>query len=136
MSPVVVAVSAAMLLVGAALAVVRIERGPSMLDRTIALDVLTATLVAVIALEAAWNKRTDTLPILVVLAMVGFVGSVTIARFAAAESDDDRRIRSRAEVEAEDAQRRLVEEAEDRAVERVAELDAAPDDTTHHGGTR
>ena len=45
MSPVVVAVSAAMLLVGAALAVVRIERGPSMLDRTIALDVLTATLV-------------------------------------------------------------------------------------------
>lgn len=136
MSPVVVAVSAAMLLVGAALAVVRIERGPSMLDRTIALDVLTATLVAVIALEAAWNKRTDTLPILVVLAMVGFVGSVTIARFAAAESDDDRRIRSREEVEAEDAQRRLVEEAEDRAVERVAELDAEPDDTTHHGGTR
>ena len=136
MSPVVVAVSAAMLLVGAALAVVRIERGPSMLDRTIALDVLTATLVAVIALEAAWNKRTDTLPILVVLAMVGFVGSVTIARFAAAESDDDRRIRSREEVEAEDAQRRLVEEAEDRAVERVAELDAEPDDTTHRGGTR
>ncbi|MBD9697911.1 pH regulation protein F [Flavimobilis sp. GY10621] len=136
MSPVVVAVSAAMLLVGAALAVVRIERGPSMLDRTIALDVLTATLVAVIALEAAWNKRTDTLPILVVLAMVGFVGSVTIARFAAAESDDDRRIRSREEVEAEDAQRRLVEEAEDRAVERVAELDAEPDDTTHQGGTR
>lgn len=136
MSPVVVAVSAAMLLVGAALAVVRIERGPSMLDRTIALDVLTATLVAVIALEAAWNKRTDTLPILVVLAMVGFVGSVTIARFAAAESDDDRRIRSREEVEAEDAQRRLVEEAEDRAVERVAELDAEPDDTTHQGGMR
>lgn len=136
MSPVVVAVSAAMLLVGAALAVVRIERGPSMLDRTIALDVLTATLVAVIALEAAWNRRTDTLPILVVLAMVGFVGSVTIARFAAAESDDDRRIRSREEVEAEDAQRRLVEEAEDRAVERVAELDAEPDDTTHQGGTR
>lgn len=136
MSPVVVAVSAAMLLVGAALAVVRIKRGPSMLDRTIALDVLTATLVAVIALEAAWNKRTDTLPILVVLAMVGFVGSVTIARFAAAESDDDRRIRSREEVEAEDAQRRLVEEAEDRAVERVAELDAEPDDTTHQGGTR
>ena len=136
MSPVVVAVSAAMLLVGAALAVVRIERGPSMLDRTIALDVLTATLVAVIALEAAWNKRTDTLPILVVLAMVGFVGSVTIARFAAAESDDDRRIRSREEVEAEDAQRRLVEEAEDRAVERVAELDSEPDDTTHQGGTR
>lgn len=136
MNPVVVAVSAAMLLVGAALAVVRIERGPSMLDRTIALDVLTATLVAVIALEAAWNRRTDTLPILVVLAMVGFVGSVTIARFAAAESDDDRRIRSRAEVEAEDAQRRLVEEAEDRARERVAELDAEPDDTTHQGGTR
>ncbi|MGP7961471.1 monovalent cation/H+ antiporter complex subunit F [Sanguibacter sp. A247] len=136
MNTIVVGVAAAMLLVGAALAVVRVERGPSMLDRTIALDVLTATLVAVIALEAAWSHRTDTLPILVVLAMVGFVGSVTIARFAATESDDDRRIRSREEVEAEDAQRRLVEEYEDRAAERVAELDAEPDDTTHRGEGR
>ncbi|WP_240916106.1 monovalent cation/H+ antiporter complex subunit F [Sanguibacter sp. HDW7] len=136
MNPYVVAVSAAMLFVGAVLAVVRVERGPSMLDRTIALDVLTATLVAVIALEAAWNRRTDTLPILVVLSMVGFVGSVTIARFAAAEKDDDRRIKTRAEAEAEDAQRRLVEEAEDRATERVAELDSEPDDTTHRGEAR
>lgn len=136
MNTVVVAISAAMLFIGAVCALFRIERGPSMLDRSIALDVLTATLVAVIALEAAWNLRTDTLPILVVLSMVGFVGSVTISRFAATESDDARRIKTREEIEAEDAQRRLVDEAEERATKRVAELDADPEDPTYRGEMR
>ncbi len=80
---VVVVVTAALLAVGATLAVVRVERGPSMLDRTIGFDVLTTTLVGAVALEAAWSRRTETIPILVVLSFVGFVGSVVIARFAA-----------------------------------------------------
>lgn len=84
-----VVIAGAMLFLAAALAVFCVVRGPSMLDRTIALDVFAATLVGVIALEAAWHKRTDTLPILVVLSMVGFVGSVTIARFAAVEPPEE-----------------------------------------------
>lgn len=81
-----VAVVATVLLAGAALlAVVRLERGPSMLDRTVAFDVLTTALVGAIAVEAAFSRRTESVPILVVLSMVGFVGSVAIARFAAAE---------------------------------------------------
>lgn len=119
----VVVVAGAMLFAAAALALVRVEKGPSMLDRTIAFDVLTATLVGVVALEAAWHGRTDTLPILVVLSMVGFVGSVTIARFAAVEPEDERRIKTREEAAAEDEARQLAEEAEERAVERVAVLD-------------
>ena len=125
----VVAVAAALLAVGAVLALVRVERGPSMLDRTVALDVFTATLVCVVALEAAWHRRTDTLPVLVVISMVGFVGSVTIARFAAVEPEESRRIKTREEVAAEDAARRLEEEAEERALERVAKLDAAHEAT-------
>ena len=131
------AVSAALLAAAAVLTLVRIERGPSMLDRTIALDTFTATLVGAVALEAAWNRRTDTLPILLVIAMVGFVGSVTIARFAAVEPEEERRIKTREEVAAEDAARRLAEEAEEsaveRAAERAAELEAAegaPGDAT------
>ncbi|MGH8823898.1 MAG: monovalent cation/H+ antiporter complex subunit F, partial [Jiangellaceae bacterium] len=36
-------------------------------------------------LEAAVNRHATTLPILVVLSLVGFVGSVSVARFAAGE---------------------------------------------------
>ncbi|GAA4724319.1 multicomponent Na+:H+ antiporter subunit F [Promicromonospora umidemergens] len=78
-------VATALLAVGALLAVVRMERGPSMLDRTVAFDVLTTALVGAIAVEAALSRRTESVPILVVLSMVGFIGSVTIARFAAVE---------------------------------------------------
>lgn len=74
-----------LLAAGALLAVVRMERGPSMLDRSVAFDVLTTALVGAIAVEAALSRRTESVPILVVLSMVGFIGSVAIARFAAAE---------------------------------------------------
>lgn len=87
-----VGVVATILLAGAALlAVVRLERGPSMLDRTVAFDVLTTALVGAIAVEAALSRRTESVPILVVLSMVGFVGSVTIARFAAVEPPKESR---------------------------------------------
>ncbi|ARK03569.1 MULTISPECIES: monovalent cation/H+ antiporter complex subunit F [Cellulosimicrobium] len=121
---VIVVVSAVLLAAGATFAVARAERGPSMLDRTIALDVFTTTLVGAIALEAAFSRRTDTIPILVVLSLVGFVGSVTIARFASVEPEDEGRIRTAEEIAAEDAARREAEESDrDSAV-----------DAEHHGG--
>ena len=95
---VVVLLSAVLLTVGAVLALVRAERGPSMLDRAVALDTLTIVIVCAIALEAAWSRRTDTVPILAVLALVGFIGSVTIARFAAVEPEGEGRVLSREEV--------------------------------------
>ncbi len=114
---VVVVVAAVLLGIAATFAVVRAERGPTMLDRTIALDVFTTTLVAAIAIEAAFSRRTDTIPLLVVLSLVGFVGSVTIARFAAVEPEGQGRIRTAEEVAREDAERRLAEEAERERVE-------------------
>ncbi|WP_265520172.1 monovalent cation/H+ antiporter complex subunit F [Oerskovia flava] len=101
-----------LLAIGATCAIVRAERGPSMLDRTVALDVFTTTLVGAIALEAAWSRRTETIPILVVLSLVGFVGSVTIARFASTEPEGEKRIRTHEEVAQEDAARLAEEEAE------------------------
>jgi len=98
-----VAVIAAAVLVAVAalLALVRVERGPSMLDRAVALDTLTITLVGAIAVEAVWSRRTETIPILVALSMVGFVGSVTMARFAAKEPEDEGRVRTPEEVAAQ-----------------------------------
>lgn len=83
---IVVGISATVLLAVAAVgAIVRMERGPSMLDRTVAFDVLTTALVGAIVVEAAISRRTESVPILVVLSMVGFIGSVAISRFAATE---------------------------------------------------
>lgn len=131
---VVAIVAGAMLFVAAVLALIRVERGPSMLDRTIALDVFTTTLVAVIALEAAWHKRTDTIPILVVLSMVGFVGSVTISRFAAVEPSGEGRIRTREEAKAE-AHALAQAEARDEAIALTPErFRATAKDSEHHGG--
>lgn len=119
----VVVVCGVLLTAGMGLTLVRIERGPTMLDRTVGLDTLTAILVAAIAVEAAWSRRTDTVPILAVLALVGFVGSVTIARFAAAEPEGEGRILSREEVAEMERERLEAEEAE-----------LAATDDEHHGG--
>jgi len=120
---VVVLLSAVLLTVGAVLALVRAERGPSMLDRAVALDTLTIVIVCAIALEAAWSRRTDTVPILAVLALVGFIGSVTIARFAAVEPEGEGRVLTREEVAELEAERRAQEDA-----------DLSSQDDEHHGG--
>lgn len=82
--------AAAVLSLSAALVLVRVIRGPSMLDRVMAVDVLIAVLVCGLGLEAAVNRHATTLPILVSLSLVGFVGSVSVARFVARDTDDGR----------------------------------------------
>lgn len=73
----------AMLGIAGLACLVRIGRGPTMLNRAVALDVLVAVAVCGLGVEAAVNRHATTLPILVVLSLVGFVGSVSISRFAA-----------------------------------------------------
>ncbi|MDG4767082.1 monovalent cation/H+ antiporter complex subunit F [Solwaraspora sp. WMMD406] len=83
----IVAVVVTVLLGTAALLTVgRIIRGPSLLDRVVAAEVLIAIIVGGLAAEAAINRHATTLPVLVVLALLGFVGSVSIVRFVAGRS--------------------------------------------------
>ncbi|GAA5081690.1 multicomponent Na+:H+ antiporter subunit F [Thermocatellispora tengchongensis] len=84
----VVIVCGALLAVAAALTVVRLIAGPTLLDRAVALDVLIAITVVGIGLEAAYNQHTTTLPILLAVSLVGFVGSVAVARFAIRRPDE------------------------------------------------
>jgi multicomponent Na+:H+ antiporter subunit F len=84
--------------VAALVAIVRMEKGPTMLDRVVALDVVTAAVLGAVALISARSGRTDLVPVLVVLAIVGFVGSVTIARFAAVEAPEEARILTKEEL--------------------------------------
>ena len=61
---VVLLICVGILAVAALLLVVRISLGPTMLDRVVALDVLVAVMICGLALEAAVNRHTTTLPIL------------------------------------------------------------------------
>ena len=79
--------SVAVLGVAALLLVVRMALGPTMLDRAVAFDVLMAVVICGLSLEAAVHRHTTTLPILVVLSLLGFVGSVSIARFTPGSDD-------------------------------------------------
>ncbi len=89
-SPWFVVACAVILGTAAILALIRMTLGPTMLNRAVAMDVLAATIVAGLAIEAAYNRHSATLPILVVVSLIGFVGSVSIARFAAKEGREDR----------------------------------------------
>jgi multicomponent Na+:H+ antiporter subunit F len=71
----------------AILLVLRIALGPTMLDGVVALDVLVAVLICGLGVEAAVDRHTTTLPVLLVLSLVGFVGSVSMARFNPASND-------------------------------------------------
>jgi multicomponent Na+:H+ antiporter subunit F len=82
MITVVAVLSTALLAAGATLALIRVVRGPSVLDRIVATDVLLAIVVVAIATEAAFTRDATALPVLVVLSILGFVGSVSVARFS------------------------------------------------------
>jgi multicomponent Na+:H+ antiporter subunit F len=80
---IVVAVIVGVLLAAAtALTMIRIVRGPSTLDRIVATDVLLAIVVVALATVAAVTRDTTALPVLAVLSILGFTGSVSVARFA------------------------------------------------------
>lgn len=67
----------------ALLTVWRIIIGPSILDRTVAADVLMTLIICVLGADMAINQHTRTLPLLLVVAAVGVFGSISIARFVA-----------------------------------------------------
>ena len=85
---IVVIIVAAILSLAAAGTIYRIAAGPSLLDRVIAADVLLAIFGAALATEMAMNRHTDNLALLVVLTVIGFIGSVTVARFVAHRKED------------------------------------------------
>ncbi len=63
------------------LALYRAVIGPSILDRVLALDVVLAIIAAALVLNMIVNHHLDNLILLVVISLVGFIGSVSVARF-------------------------------------------------------
>jgi multicomponent Na+:H+ antiporter subunit F len=73
--------AAGLLVVSAGLVLVRTVIGPTVFDRAVGLDTLSAICLCAIAVDAAQHRDGEFLPILLLLALVGFTGSVCLARF-------------------------------------------------------
>ncbi|MBF0816729.1 sodium:proton antiporter [Microbacterium paludicola] len=69
--------------VAAALTIVRIVVGPSILDRAVASDVLLTEVLCVLGAEMVINQHARSIPIMLIIAAVGVFGSISVARFVA-----------------------------------------------------
>lgn len=78
---VVTLIAMAGIVVAAISCVIRLVRGPSLADRIVALDALLVVIVSGVAIDAARTREGTYLDVLVVAALLGFVGTVNVARF-------------------------------------------------------
>ena len=74
-------IAAVMLTAAAVVVMFRILAGPSTLDRIVALDTLVAVTMCAIGTWAAFSLDTTVTYGLTALALISFVGSVSVARF-------------------------------------------------------
>ncbi|MGA5544009.1 monovalent cation/H+ antiporter complex subunit F [Mycobacterium sp. NPDC051198] len=88
-------IAAVMLTAAATITMFRVLAGPSTLDRLVSLDTLIAVTMCGIGTWAAFSLDTTVTYSLTALALISFVGSVSVARFRVPDTDDRRRLRPR-----------------------------------------
>ncbi|MCC5956964.1 MAG: cation:proton antiporter [Natronohydrobacter sp.] len=71
-----------LILIGMAVAFVRIAKGPSLADRVVALDMMTVTIISFCGVYAVIMDEPSLLDVAIVLALVGFLATVALARYA------------------------------------------------------
>lgn len=71
-----------MVMLSLAIAFIRLALGPSIADRVVALDMMTVTIIAVCGVAAVATGVAALLDVALVLALVGFLATVALARFA------------------------------------------------------
>ena len=71
-----------MVILSLAIAFIRLARGPTLADRVVALDMMTVTIIAVCGVVAIATGVYALLDVALVLALVGFLATVALARFA------------------------------------------------------
>ncbi|TQL47506.1 multisubunit sodium/proton antiporter MrpF subunit [Homoserinimonas aerilata] len=90
MNDIVIAVVGLLFTGAAGASVYRIVRGPAILDRMIASDMLVTTVICVLGVEMVYNEHTRTIPIMLVLALVAVFASISVARYVSKQSADIR----------------------------------------------
>ncbi|GAB3447960.1 cation:proton antiporter [Streptomonospora sediminis] len=84
------AYAATFVLLGGAvlLAMYRLVRGPSVMDRIVCLNTTSVLLISFIAVEVALRGDPAYIGLVITFALLGFVGSLTAARFAERRAHD------------------------------------------------
>lgn len=62
-------------------ALVRVVRGPTILDRMIASDVLLTTLMLAVGADMIFRGHTDTIPLMTLIAATSVFATITVARY-------------------------------------------------------
>ncbi|WP_333618769.1 monovalent cation/H+ antiporter complex subunit F [Dietzia sp.] len=78
--------SAAVLATAMILSMVRVTFGPNSIDRVMSLDTISAIAQCGVALYIAWTLDTTPIAMTLALALIGFLGSVSVARFRVPDS--------------------------------------------------
>ncbi len=76
-----------MLLAAGGLVTFRLVRGPSLLDRLVATDALLAIITSGLGVLAAYQDDSTVVPVLVVVSLLGFMGSVAVTRLLVRENE-------------------------------------------------
>jgi len=84
-----ISISFVMVMLSLAVAFVRLAKGPTLADRVVALDMMTVSIIAVCGVAAVATGVYALLDVALVLALVGFLATVALARYA--ERADARR---------------------------------------------
>ena len=79
-----------LILVSLLLGFVRLARGPSFSDRVVALDMMSTSVVAFCAVDAIEIGTPAYLDVAVVLALINFLSTLALARFAERRLDEQR----------------------------------------------
>ncbi|MDT5018928.1 MAG: multicomponent Na+:H+ antiporter subunit [Mycobacterium sp.] len=88
-------IAAGMLTAAAIVTMFRLLAGPSTLDRLVALDTLVAVTMCAIGTWAAFSIDTTATYGLTALALISFVGSISVARFRVPDSNKSQAARPR-----------------------------------------
>jgi len=78
-----------LLTAAAFLALYRIVRGPSLLDRMIASDMLLTTIILVVGAEMVYNGHARNVPMMLVLAAIAIFATVAVARYVSKQDRPD-----------------------------------------------
>lgn len=67
--------------IGTLLALVRMVKGPTIIDRMVASDTILTIIICVLGADMVFNGHTNNLPLMLVLALTAFIASVAVARY-------------------------------------------------------
>lgn len=85
--------AATMLTAASLITMFRLLAGPSTLDRLVALDTLVAVIMCAIGTWAAFSRDTTVTYSLTALALISFVGSISVARFRVRDTEKPKGLR-------------------------------------------